>query len=112
MSVLAKQIRRAPVAGSGIGEPNPAANSRVEEKRETANPGPATDKTDVIVMPLRDGGELRFCAVHGRVEVLVRVGKGRVFATTPVTPERGEYYGARITEISQHARAQRDSKGA
>lgn len=108
MASLAKQIRPLQPAGNG----GAAENSRVEERTETSAPGPATDKTDVIVMPLRDGGELRFCAVHGRVEVLVRLGKGRVFATTPVTPERGEYYGARITEISQHARAQRDSKGA
>lgn len=70
------------------------------------------DNTTCIVVPLEGGGELRFHAVHGRLDLQVRVGKGRVFTTTPLSAERGEYVASRLTEISQHARAQRQSKGA
>lgn len=106
MSAHTNLIRPLPPAGSG----DTAANSRAEERQETVAPGSAPERPDIIIMPLRDGGELRVCAVHGRVEILARFGKGRVFATTPVTPERAEHYGSRITRIAQLARAQRDSK--
>lgn len=65
-----------------------------------------------VVLPLEGGGELRFHAVHGRLDLQVRVGKGRTFNTTPLTAERGEYVAERLTEIAKHARAQRQSRGA
>lgn len=110
--MAASQQTRRNVAGSDAHPPIASREAGSAVNRESGTAGPATEPHYAHCLPLEGGGELRICAVHGRIEVLARLGKGRVFQTTPLSAERGDMLARRITEISALARAQRQAKGA
>lgn len=85
------------------------ATSRVEGQRETVAPGAATES---LMMPLEGGGMVRFTAVHGRVEMQIRVGKQRTWLTTPISVERAYDHSQRLVSIARAAAIQRQNKGA
>lgn len=105
-----QRIRLSTLAGSGIGEPNPAANSRAEDRAERSAPGAATGGK---VVTLIAGGELHAEQAGSRVNIVILTGRGlRNRLTASLSPADAERFFAGGAQIVPLARAYRQAKGA
>lgn len=63
------------------------------------------------VLETEGGGQIRYCAVHGRLQVIERRPGGRGQITTNIDDlDAAEHHGVRILEVVQIARAQRKQR--